>query len=181
MNNFSKTICKNKTNKIVDKLYKHNYSFDDHQVKHLFKKIFHKHTNLNIKNNSNKEECLICYDTKKKKYKIPCCNKQYVCVNCLENIYNIKSFKCLFCRKNLFRDELIKIFSEIRKEKEYKINSICSFLHKNNALNYVKNIVTVSETQFQIIYYNKDVRDIYHDDNDQIYWLTPDKGIIQLL
>ena len=69
MNIFCNTISKNRTNKIVDELYKNNQSYDDHQVKDLFKKIFHKQTNANIKHNSKKEECLICYDKKKKKYK----------------------------------------------------------------------------------------------------------------
>jgi len=180
MNIFCNTISKNRTNKIVDELYKNNHSYDDHQVKDLFKKIFHKHTNANIKHNSKKEECLICYDKKKKKYKIPCCNKQFVCIDCLEQIYNVKTFKCLFCRKDLFKNELVKIFTDIRKENQYKINSICYYLHKNNILINVKIIVPLSDIQFQVIFNNKDVRTIYHDDCDNMYWLTEDKSIIKL-
>ena len=104
-----------KCNKIIDNFYSKNYylSLNDLLLKKECKKAFKNIIFSNLKKNNfiKKNECLICYDTKTYKYKVNCCDKQFICLECLDKIFNSKNFKCLFCHKNLYEEFL----DDIRK------------------------------------------------------------------
>ena len=118
-----------KCNKIIDNFYDNNdyLSLNDLLLKKECKKAFKNIIFSNLKKNNfiKKNECLICYDTKTYKYKVICCDKQFICLECLDKIFNSKNFKCLFCHKNLydnFLDDIRKgMISLMNKELELKI------------------------------------------------------------
>ena len=118
-----------KCNKIIDNFYSKNYylSLNDLLLKKECKKAFKNIIFSNLKKNNfiKKNECLICYDKKSYKYKVNCCDKQFICLECLDKIFNSKNFKCLFCHKNLYDDFLDDIrrgmMSLMTKELELKI------------------------------------------------------------
>ena len=154
---------------IINELYKHNFSMTDNFVKNIVIDLFKKSILENVKTNSKKCECLVCYNKKKLKYKIPCCDKQYICLDCLSKIYNIRDYNCMFCRKKLFTIEMFKIFTEVKKHWLFKANNICYYLHSFKIICDVKEIKKINNYNFEINI-NGSIVQFYHDDQRNVYW-----------
>ena len=120
------------------------------RLKPIYMDVFTRYLFKNISNNSSKEECLVCYDSKHVKYKIPCCDKQYVCIKCFEKMYNFDQFKCLYCRKNLYKDDIIEITRQISIHYLFKINNICHYFYNCGYAKDIHNIQKVDNDHFNV-------------------------------
>ena len=167
----TKYYLNKKSNKIVDEFYIKNdkLSLSDLLLKQTYKKCFNEYLQSKVLGNKKSEECLVCYDTTTMKYKVPCCDKQYVCLDCLSKMYNISDYKCMFCRKKLFTIEMFKVFREVHKHWLFKANNICYYLHSYNMICDVKDIKKLNNYNFEINF-NGNIIQIYHDDQRNVYW-----------
>tara|TARA_B100001057_G_C22844769_1_gene948523 strand:- start:2235 stop:2861 length:627 start_codon:yes stop_codon:yes gene_type:complete len=132
-----KIITRYKCKKIINEFYSNNINYmslDDILLKPLTKKCFNEIIYNNIKNNKRKEECLVCYDNKNIKYKLKCCDKQFICLDCLKNFFTNNKLICLYCRKDLQTEML----NELRTHTRNQINQSLSnkiYLKKKKLLN----------------------------------------------
>lgn len=192
----------NKCDKIIDNFYNNNnyLSLNDLLLKKQCKKTFSKIIYQNIKTNNinKKNECLICYDTKNHKYKVGCCDKQYICLDCFDKMFNSTKFKCLFCNKNLYddilnqlREGMIKsmtkklelkmyqrkkevlngphIEGEMKRKRQILLDKFISLLLYNNyIIEDIKKIQFIDYFSFEVTMKNDNILYIINK-NDRIY------------
>ena len=167
-------------NYIILSLCKYSVNCYNDVLKIIYMKVFTKYLFNNISNNRSTEECLVCYDTKNAKYKMPCCDKQYLCLNCFEQMYNLQRFNCLFCRKPLYKDDIIEVIKLISIHPMFKINNICMYFYKYGYINHIKNIKKIDNNNFFIKLNNKSNLYIINYNNGDIYWSKSYKNSIEL-
>ena len=140
----TKYYLKKKSNKIVDNFYENNdkLSLSDLLLKQTYKKCFNEYLQEKVLNNNKSEECLVCYDTSEMKYKVPCCDKQYICLNCFENFFVKNSLKCLFCRKELIHNIMSEFRNIISKQLTQKL-LLKTYQRKKEILN--SNYLTIND------------------------------------
>ena len=140
----TKFYLNKKSNRIIDEFYIKNdkLSLTDLLLKSTYKKSFNEYLKSNVLYNHKSEECLVCYDTNSIKYKVPCCDKQYICLDCFEKFFVNSKFNCLFCRKDIFP----KIIFDIRTVISNKLNQkllLKVYQRKKEILN--SNYLTVND------------------------------------
>ena len=140
----TKYYLNKKSNKIVDEFYIKNdkLSLSDLLLKQTYKKCFNEYLQGKVLGNKKTEECLVCYDTTTMKYKVPCCDKQYICLDCFENFFIKNSLKCLLCRKELIHNIMSEFRNIISKQLTQKL-LLKTYQRKKEILN--SNYLTVND------------------------------------
>ena len=140
----TKYYLNKKSNKIVDKFYNNNeeLSLTDLLLKQTYKKCFNEYLQNKVLGNKKTEECLICYDTTAMKYKVPCCDKQYICIDCFENFFINNSLKCLYCRTELIHKIMFDFRTIISKRLTQKL-LLKTYQRKKEILN--SNYLTIND------------------------------------
>jgi hypothetical protein len=192
MNIISKYKLNKQINSLVERLYSNNIwyillslnMFINTTVgdtyKQIYNIVFRIYIYNNVTENDSKMECLVCYDTKNVKYKIPCCNKQYTCLKCYEKMFNIDQYKCLFCRKDLYKDEIIEISRLISIHSLFKINNICRYLYNSGYIYNTKTITKCDDNYYSVKLNNGGNLNILHNNIGDMYWHISNNNFILL-
>jgi len=155
---------------IILSLSAYKIDYFTRNLKNIYMDVLEKHFYNNINKNKTKLECIICYDTTNLKYKMPCCDKQYLCLKCLGTMYNIKQFKCLYCRNSLYKDEIIEVSRLISNHYMFKIHIICKYFYNFGYIQHIKTIKKIDNNNFFIKLDNNNKIHINYNNNGDINW-----------
>lgn len=91
-------------------------------------------------NRKKEGECMICYDSKKKFYTIPCCCEQLICYSCFNTLIKTNHFKCMYCRKFIpfEKDIFFNTFQFIKENPKLRCYLIKKRIRKINSFLYKK-------------------------------------------